>query len=69
MNTAECMKKIRKALCFSQTDLSRALDVTVSTISCYERGTRKPSYPTVRKIMELAKKHKIKVDLDDIRPE
>lgn len=69
MTTAESLKKIRKTLCVSQYQLAQELDVTVSSISCYERGVRKPSYATIRKIIELAKKYKIKIDFEDIRPD
>lgn len=69
MTTAENIKKIRLALCMSQAEFSRVLDVTCSTISCYERGKRKPSFATIRKMINLAKLHNIKIKLDDIRPD
>ena len=68
MTTAENLKKFRRALCLSQVELAKALCVTVSTISNYENGRRKPSYPTIRNILALAEKHNIKINLDDIRP-
>lgn len=69
MTTAENIKKFRKELCLTQTELAQLLKVTVCTISMYENGKRQPSYPTVRKMIELAKKKKIKMTFDDIRPE
>lgn len=69
MTTAENIKKIRKTLCLSQIELSKELNITPSTVSCYEAGRRKPSYPTIRKIIALAKKHNIDINLEDIRPE
>jgi len=69
MTTAENIKKIRLALCMSQSEFSRALKVTASTISCYERGLRKPSFATIRKMIAISKKHNIKINLEDIRPE
>lgn len=69
LTTAENIKKIRKALCLSQAEISRELNVTRSTISCYERGVRRPSYATIRKIIALAKKNNLTIELEDIRPE
>lgn len=67
MTTAENIKNLRKHLCMSQVELARLVGVTVCTISLYENGKRQPSYPTVRKLLEIAKKHKIKLTIDDIR--
>lgn len=69
MTTAESIKKFRKDLCITQSEFAQLLKVTVCTISMYENGKRQPSYPTIRKILELAKKKKIKMTFDDIRPE
>lgn len=69
MTTAETIKRIRKELLLTQAQLAHALSLTVSTISYYEIGRRQPSYATVRKILALAKKNKIKLSIDDIRPE
>ncbi len=69
MKPSENIKKIRLALCMSQSEFSRALEVTSSTISCYERGLREPSFATIRKMIAIAKKHNIKITLDDIRPD
>jgi predicted transcriptional regulator len=69
MSTAETIKKLRRTLCITQKEMSEEIGVTISTISCYEVGRRLPSYPTVRKIIALAKKYNINISLDDIRPE
>ncbi len=69
MTTHENIKKIRLELCLSQSELARELGLTVSSVSCYERGTRKPSFCTIRKIIALAKKHRIKIKFEDVRPE
>lgn len=67
MTTADNIKNLRKKLCVSQSQLAREIGITPSMISCYERGTREPSYSTVKKLIELAKKNKINLNFDDIR--
>jgi transcriptional regulator with XRE-family HTH domain len=67
MTTAEYIKKLRLSLCMSQREFSELCGVHISTICYYESGERKPSFPTIRKIMTLAKKHGIHVKLEDIR--
>ncbi len=69
MTTAERIKKLRRSMCISQAEMSRALKVSIGSISCYEMGKREPSYAVVRKIIALAKEHGITIGLDDIRPE
>ena len=69
MTTAENIKKIRLSLCLSQAEFSRELEITSSSISCYEGGKREPSFATIRKIIALDKKNNIKINLEDIRPE
>jgi predicted transcriptional regulator len=69
MTSAESIKKVRRALCLNQKEFADALSLTPSSISCYEAGSRLPSFTTIRKIIALAKKHNIKINIDDIRPE
>jgi predicted transcriptional regulator len=65
MTASESFKKIRLELCLNQTELAKALALTVSSISCYERGTRSPSCATIRKAVEFAKKNKLKINYED----
>lgn len=67
MLASEAIKKVRLELCMSQAELSRALEITSASISLYERGMRKPSFGTIRKILALAKKNNIELKLEDIR--
>jgi transcriptional regulator with XRE-family HTH domain len=69
MNTADSLRYIRYELRLNQSQLASVLNVTRSSISCYESGRRHPSYATVLKILNLVKKHNLKVSLDDIKPE
>jgi len=63
------IKKIRLALCMSQKWISRALKWQLLLYPVYERGLRKPSFATIRKMIAISKKHNIKINLEDIRPE
>lgn len=69
MGVAEVLKKIRMKLCFSQKEFADELKVTRSSISCYERGVRQPSFPTIRKIMSLAAANGIEVTLEELHKE
>lgn len=69
MTTAESLKYIRYELRLNQTQLAERLGIPSSTISCYESGKRFPSYATVLKILNFAKKNKLKLQMEDIRPE
>jgi DNA-binding transcriptional regulator YiaG len=67
MKTSENIKKIRHELCVSQIEFADMLGLGKSSVCLYEQGYRKPSFKTVRKIIEVAKKHGIKIKLEDIR--
>lgn len=69
MSSAEVIKKFRLQLCLNRAELAKALNITTSSVSCYETGRRQPSFATVRKLILLAKKNNIKLKLEDIRPE
>lgn len=65
MNSAETIKKMRLSLCMEQKEFAGLLGISVSSISHYETSIRKPRLPVVRKLLDLARKHKIKVDIED----
>lgn len=65
MSAAATIKKIRLHMCLEVSEFARLLSMSKSAIWHYERGSRLPRIPTVRKIMNLAKKHKIKVSVED----
>lgn len=69
MSTATEIKKLRIALCLNQREFAQELGITISSVSYYEKGTRQPSFSTVRKIMALAKKKGLKINVEDIRIE
>jgi transcriptional regulator with XRE-family HTH domain len=65
MEISEAVKQLRKELCMEQKELGALCGVSVSSISGYEHGTRKPSRPVIKSLMELVKKHKLKFTLGD----
>lgn len=65
MSAAESFKKIRMELCLNRTEMGKILNVTSSSISCYERGVRHPSCSVIRKAVEFAKKNKLKINFED----
>jgi transcriptional regulator with XRE-family HTH domain len=67
MTTAEYLKKLRLSLCLSQREFARVLNIHHSAFSHYERGDRKPSFKTIRKIMTFAQEQGINIKLKDIR--
>ncbi len=69
MSVAENIRKLRKKLCLNGREFAKELGIGASSISNYEMGRRIPSYPTIRKMINLAKKYKVTIGLDDIRPE
>jgi len=65
MNINETIKKLRMALCLEQAEFGELIDVSKGTICNYEAGRRKPRLPIIRKMMEIAKKNKVKIELED----
>lgn len=68
MAIAENIKTLRLALAMNQREFSDELGVTASMVSLYETGARSPGYKTCRKLIACAKKHGIKLSLDEVRP-
>ena len=65
MKSAESFKRIRDELCLNRTEIAKMLGLTASMICLYEKGTRNPSRSVIRKVLELAKKNKIKISVKD----
>ena len=63
MNLQEKIKFLRKSIRMSQRELAEELGLSQNIVSCYERGTRKPSYDVLMGIDMLAKKYKVKVQI------
>lgn len=65
MHNPERIKNLRLRMGLGQDEFAKLLNVTVSTISNWEHGRRVPRMPHIREIIELAKKNKIKLTLDE----
>lgn len=65
MNCTNIAKKIRLLLQLSQKEMAEVLESSTAAVSHWEKGTRSPRMPTVRRYMELAKKNKMKVSVEE----
>lgn len=65
MSTAQTIKKIRTTLCYEQRELGELIGVSTQCISNWENGLREPRTRHKRKLLEIAKEHKIKVKVED----
>jgi|GEM_PF-4660837 transcriptional regulator with XRE-family HTH domain len=69
MKTSECIKYIRFELGLNQAELARKIDKDKTSICLYEKGKRKPGYPTLRKIIDLANANGMNIQYKDLRDE
>ena len=60
------IQEIRKASGLSQYELAKALDVTQSTVSQYERGEIRPEISKAIKLVALGKKNGKRFRLEDL---
>lgn len=67
MTTAEKIRKFRLSLCLDRKEFAEGIGISHSSAIFYEKGTREPSFVTIRKIIAFAKKKGIKLSLEDIR--
>lgn len=65
MSAKENIKKLRVALGLELAELAKELNVSKGTISNWEHGRRAPRLSTIRDIVALAKKHKLKFAFED----
>lgn len=63
MTLSENIKHIRSTLRLSQRELANEIGCSQTAISSFEMGTKNPSYDTVKKISDFAKKQRVKVQL------
>jgi len=55
----EAVKKLRHDLIMSQNEFASLLQVSYAAVSGWENGRRSPNYKSIRKMLEVAKKHDI----------
>lgn len=62
MDYTVCLKALREKLLISQTEMAEMLGVSFATVNRLERGHHEPSLKTKRKIRDLCKKYKVKIE-------
>lgn len=62
------IKQIRLSLGMKRSEFAQLLGISYGAVCNYEYGTRNPRLNTCYRIIEVAKKHKIKIKLEDIYP-
>jgi len=62
MNYPNLIKKLRKELILSQTELAEILEVSFSSVNRWENGKHEPTIKVKRKIAELCKQNNINVE-------
>jgi len=65
MKIKDTIKYLRRSLVLEQKEFADLLGIDKSSICNYEHGVRKPRLPIIRKMLELAKQHKIKISTED----
>lgn len=65
MSAAYAIKKIRLECGFEVKEMAAILEVNIQTIYQYENGKRYPRPLVVRKLLDIAKKRKIKITADN----
>ncbi len=62
MDYTVCLKALREKLLISQTEMAEMLGVSFATVNRLENGHHEPSLKTKRKIRDLCKKYKVKME-------
>ncbi len=65
MTPQQNIKKLRLALGLEQAEFGKEFDVTAGTVCNWETGRRAPRLPKIRLMIELARRHKIKLVIED----
>lgn len=65
MNCAHAIKRLRQSLFMNQTDFASRLGVSFGSVCNWEMGRRNPRIEKVKIMLEMAKKNKIKVAIED----
>ena len=62
MDYTACLKALREKLLISQTEMAEMLGASFATVNRLENGHHEPSLKTKRKIRDLCKKYKVKME-------
>lgn len=65
MKLAQAIKKMRFEKCMEQDAFAKYMQISKSSLCNYETGRTIPRMKTLRKFMDEAKKHNLKIKVDD----
>lgn len=65
MTISEKIKSFRISLGMEQIEFAKLLNVSSSTVSNWETSRRVPRIPKLKKMVDIAKDHKIKLSMQD----
>jgi DNA-binding transcriptional regulator YiaG len=65
MRASENIKKLRLSLGLEQSEFAQEVGVSTGTVCNWEKERRTPRLPKIRKMVELAKRNKLKFVLED----
>ena len=67
MKISDCIKNIRFNMGITQTELASRIDKDKASISLYESGQRKPGFPTIKRLIDLANANGMNLKFTDLR--
>lgn len=65
MKSAKAVKRLRSVLGLHQDQFAKLLRMTGSAVSHWECGLRKPRWPQIRAMVQIAKKHSVDIKFED----
>ena len=65
MNITSTIRQIRRNMYLNQVEFAHLLGISKSALCLYEKGTRIPRLPTIKKLTDCAKKVHIKLSVND----
>ena len=65
MSAKEIINEIAMRLCLDKKELAKEIKVSVPTAYSYANGYRKPKIKTIKELLRLAKKAKVKAKVED----
>lgn len=65
MAISQTIKNLRLSLGMEQIEFARLFNVAGGTVSNWESGRRVPRIPKLKKMVDIAKEHKLKLTMQD----
>ena len=69
MTIAGVIKNLRLTLGMEQREFGKLFEVTKGTVCSWEHGRRTPRLPKLKKMIDVAKEHKVKLSMRDFLEE